>query len=98
MDDTKLFSDYALVRAQIASLEVREGELKKQIVEKLALAGKKTVENPYGKFTTSVKKNWIYSPKITKMEEEVKIAKFHEQEQDIAVLKETKYLSFTPHG
>lgn len=90
---------YASVRSKMADLEEQEKLIKGEILEALEKEKKKTEESPYGRFTISVKKNYIYSGRIKKLEEELKVEKYHEQEQNLCSVRETKYLSFTPkHG
>ena len=51
-------------------------------------------EYAFGKFALATRKSYTYSPKITDLEEKVKLAKLKEQEKGLAKVKETPYLIF----
>ena len=90
-----LLQQYATVRAKQEALETEEKILKVQIIDAFRNEPKTKIEKDYGVFTYSSRKNWSYSSKIEKMEEDIKIKKVEEIERGIAKIKsETEVLSF----
>jgi len=90
----KILGEYAEIRAQIKDLEEKENGLKEVILLGLEDAEEGKIETSFGKFIRAVRKSYTYSPKVTTLEEKVKLAKIKEVEKGTAELKETAYLLF----
>lgn len=90
-----IYKQYASVRLELEKLEEKAGALKVQILEDLKSRNIKKDENSFGVFSLCSKKNWSFSPKIKKLEENLKIAKYTEQEKGIAKVDITEYLTWT---
>jgi len=90
----KLYSEYASVREKIAALEEKEAILKEKILADMTDAGNEKLELDFGSFVVRTMKKWTYSKKVAKIEEDLKIQKFTEQEKGIAQAEEKRYLAF----
>jgi hypothetical protein len=88
------FKEYALIKATIAELEAKEKALKPEI---LALMEDDKVTTDFGNFTKAKRISWTYSPKLEKLEEDLKVKKHEEEERGIAVATEKEYLLFKPN-
>ena len=91
----ELYKEYSALKQKISSLLEQETLLKEAIMQDLNKNKLEKVEGIYGKFTMSSRKSYEYSDKVKAMEEKVKLAKYKEVEQEVATVKETKYLTFT---
>lgn len=91
-----LYEKYADIREKLAIIELAESALKAEILEEMKKSGLDKHETEVGKFIICSKKKWSYSKKVLKIEEDLKVQKFTEQEKGIAKVEETSYLAFTP--
>jgi hypothetical protein len=103
----KLYTDYAVLEAQIAELTAQKDAKKEQIIADMIERGEKNEETDLGKFTLATLKNWTYSDNFYKKEEKVKESikeltedikamKAKEEEDEIATYVEKPSLRFTP--
>ena len=91
----QLFSDYAKLDAEFKELEFKKSALKTAILEKMKENKLEKAESLYGKFTIAERISWIYSAKIKKLEESLKLAKVKEEQRGKAEAKKTEFLVFT---
>lgn len=89
-----IYEQYALLKAQEASIGDKIDAMKVKIIEDMKKRNKTKDENSWGKFSIASKKTYTYSKKVVKLEEEVKILKNTEVEKGIAKAKETNYLLY----
>lgn len=91
-----IYKEYADVRHELEVLETKRDYLKNEILRDLKRQKVDKVEGEYGKFTVCQKKNWIYSKKLSALEENLKIQKVEEQEKGIAKAEVTEYITYKP--
>lgn len=92
------YREYADIKREIKFLELREAALKEAIIADLSSQKLSKVEGEFGKLTVAVRKVWIYSKKLTKLKEDLKLKEYEEQEKGVAKAKESPYLKFTAPG
>ena len=68
-----LYSDYAILDAQIKELTNQQDALKARIMEAMVVNGETKVQHTFGSFSLSKLKKWEYPEYITKMEKETKL-------------------------
>lgn len=90
----KIYSEYALLDAQIKSLTEQKDKLKVEILEDLIANDAKNLDTPFGKFAISNLKTWTYTSKVSELEEEFKAQKAHEQSTGDATYEEKPSLRF----
>jgi len=90
-----LYDQYALLDAEIASLEAKKEELRVLILKEMVDKGQKTVDIGTGKFSVSRLKKWTYTQKVTELDEALKARKALEQSTEEASYTETESLRFT---
>lgn len=95
--NNNIYKEYAELKAQKKILEEREDELKTKILLDMREKDVEKLDNPYGHFSLCIKKKWLYSRKLQKEEEALKIAKIEEQESGKAKSEETEYITFKPN-
>ena len=93
-----LYKQYATIRAKQDVLDSIEKDLKNRILQDMQ--SKKLVKEKFefGSFTVASKKNYIFSNKIKKLEENVKLAKEVEITKKIAKIKENPYVTYKARG
>ncbi len=89
-----LLKKYVSIRAKREAIEKEENAIREEILLEMQKNKLEKVESSFGNFTVGSRKTWSYSPKVTNLEEKVKVAKFKEQERGIAKASETNYLLF----
>jgi hypothetical protein len=87
--------EYAVIKAQIKELKIREEKLKVEIVKDLIASGEETVDLPVGRFTVARLKTWDYTPKVKELEEAFKAQKASEQSTGDATYTEKASLRFS---
>lgn len=92
--NTSLFKNYADIRKQIDELSQMEEALKIAILEEMRRNKEIKAEFEYGKFTVGTRKNYIYTARVIKAEENLKLLKLKEVERGAAGVKETNYITF----
>lgn len=91
----QLLSEYVDIERRAKALEMEKQTLRGLILQDLKEHGMEKVESEvFGTFTVCKKTSWKYSDAITKKEEALKIAKFKEQEKEIAEPIISEYLLF----
>lgn len=90
----KIYHDFAEVKAQIKFLEEQESLLKAQIIKDLHKRKVDKLEGEFGTFTICNKKKYTYSKKLQKLEEDLKIKKYEEQEKGVAKVEVSEYIKF----
>jgi len=89
------YEKYIEIKKQISKLEDEAEALNKKIVADMEDKGLKTLPVGEDKLTIATKLSWIYSGKVTKLDESLKILKVQEQEKGIAKAKESHYLKLS---
>lgn len=92
--NTDIFKQYAETRKEVERLKEVEESLRVLVLQEMQERKVIKQESEYGKFTIGSRKSWEYSPKVEALEEKVKLAKYKEQEKNIAKCKESHYLVF----
>lgn len=89
------YEKYIEIKKQISKLEDEADKLNKEIVKDMENQGVKIIPVGTAKLSIATKTNWIYSAKVMKIDEDLKILKVQEQEKGIAKAKETHYLKLS---
>ena len=95
MEPEKL-ARYAELKANIATLENEAGVLKVEIEGVMQREGKDLLPSIYGDFKIEGRKTWKYPASVTRIEEDLKVAKFEAEEKGTASFVEKKFLKFVP--
>ena len=90
-----LFSDYAKLDAESKAIEAKKVLLKTELLAKMHQEKMEKAETLYGKFTIGSRLSWIYSPKIDKLTESLKMAKIKEEQKGTAKHTTSEFLVFT---
>lgn len=90
-----IFKKYADIRLELAALEEQESLLKGEILQSLEDKGKDKEETDFGTFSVRSKKTWTYSKKVQKMQDDLKIQKYTEEQKGVATAEEKSYLAFS---
>lgn len=90
-----MYEKYALLDAQITSLEKEQDELRSQILTDMVSRGVEKEKHSIGSFTISKLKKWTYSVKFQTMSEKLKSLKAKEESMEIATYVENPSLRFT---
>lgn len=88
------YAEFASIRNQKAQLEAQEEILKEKIMADISSKGETFVNNEHGRFTVATKRTWIYSKKVDKAAEDLKLMKISEEKSGKATCKENPYLTF----
>lgn len=92
----KAMLDYSNILREIEALEIEKEELKEVISKGMNKEGLDSVKSELGTFFFRSSKSWEYSEKIKALSEKLKKEKKEEEIKGIAVLTESKSLSFLP--
>ncbi len=92
--NNQILKQYAEIRQQIKSLEILEDSMREQILSTMQKEHQSKVESDIGSFTVATRLKWVYTAKVKKLEDAVKIEKTKEQEKGMAQAEETNYLVF----
>lgn len=92
-----MYQEYAELKNQIAILEEKRVELADKIVNDMKASQLESFPTEHGTFVRAKKKSWKYSPKITKLEEDLKMKKSDEQGNGTAKMEINEYLTFKPN-
>lgn len=95
MQEEKL-SRYAELKASIALLEKEAGVLKTEIEERMFAESRELIPTVFGEFKIEGRKTWTYPAAVTRIEEDLKVAKFEAEEKGTASFVEKKFLKFVP--
>ena len=90
------FAQYAAIKSILAKLEEEASKVKKSIEEKMLDGGMDKVPSVFGEFALRARKTWKYPANVTRLEEEVKVAKFEAENKGTATFTENSSLYFTP--
>lgn len=90
-----LYSDYAILDAQIKELTNLKDAKKLQIMEAMLENGETKIQHTFGSFSLSKLKKWEYPEYITKMEDDFKAAQEKAKTTGEATYTETDSLRFT---
>ena len=90
-----LFKKYATIQQKISLLEEAKQELRSDILLEMQKSKVEKAETDYGIFTHAVRRTWMYTDEVKKLEEKVKIAKVKEEQKGLAKEKKTDYLLYT---
>jgi len=90
-----LYSDYAILDAQIKELTNQKDSIKARIMESMAVNGENKIVHTFGSFSISKLKKWEYPEYITKMEDDFKAAQEKSKTTGEATCIETDSLRFT---
>jgi predicted transcriptional regulator len=91
---SKLYSEYAVIDAQIKKLEAQKEDMRISILKDLMDNGIENHETVSGIFSIVHKTKWKYTDSVKKLEDKVKIAKIHEEKKGTAIPEETSFLMF----
>lgn len=89
-----MYEQYAKIKKEIELLQVIEVDLKARIIADMKERGSIKEKYNFGSFTMSSRKNYTYSPNVTKLVEQVELAKVEEKEKGIATVEITNYITF----
>lgn len=90
-----LYSDYAILDAQIKELTNQKDSIKARIMESMAVNGENKIVHTFGSFSISKLKKWEYPEYITKMEDDFKAKKALAESTGEATYTEVDSLRFT---
>ncbi len=90
----EIYKQYAELVQASKILETQLDELKAQIVEDMKTREVKSDKQEFGTFTLASRKKVSYSENIKTLENSVKLAKIEEEEQGIATIEQTEFLTF----
>lgn len=89
------YDEYAVLDAQIKSLEGKKDELRGLILKEMVDSGEEAVETAVGKFSVTKLKTWIYTSKVTDLQDKFKAMKAKEESTGDATYVEKESLRFT---
>jgi hypothetical protein len=89
-----IYKEYAEAKQAIKDLETKADLMKKAILHDLEERGVKCEKKEFGSFSLVSKKSWKYTPAVEKLNEDLKMLQFEEQEKGIAKASESHYLMF----
>ena len=90
-----LYEEYALIDAQMKDLEGKKETLRVHILKMMSDKELDKVETPFGSFTIARLKKWVYSDKVTDLNEKYKALKAKEESTGDATYTEQESLRFT---
>ncbi len=82
-----IYQEYALLTAQIESLESKQKELKAQILEDMISSGQSKIQHTLGSFTVVPLKTWQFPEDVVSFEKEIK-EQVEELEEQVKLKKE----------
>ena len=89
------YDEYAVLDAQIKSLEGKKDELRGLILRDMVENGEEAVETSVCKFSVTKRKTWTYTSKVTELAEKLKTTQAKEQSTGDATYTEEESLRFT---
>ncbi len=89
------YDEYAVLDAQIKSLENKKDELRGFILKDLIDRGVESLEMSTGKFSVTKLKSWTYTSKVTDLADKLKATKAKEESTGDATYVEKESLRFT---
>ncbi len=89
------YDEYAVLEAQIKSLENKKDELRGLILKEMIENGKKPVDISVGKFSVTMLKTWVYPEKVIELGDKFKAAKAKAESTGDATYTEKESLRFT---
>lgn len=92
---SNLFSEYAIIEADIAALEAKKEQLRPHILKMMVEQGVEKLETDVGKFSVTRRKTWTYPEPVIELGEEFKAAKAKAESTGEATFEETESLRFT---
>lgn len=92
---TTHYDEYAVLDAQIKSLEGKKDELRAIILKEMVESGEEAVETAVGKFSVTRLKTWTYPEKILEVGEKFKALKAKAESTGDATYVEKESLRFT---
>lgn len=92
---TSLYEEYALIDAQMKDLEGKKETLRVHILKMMSEKELDKVETTFGSFTIARLKKWVYSEKVTELNEKYKALKAKEESTGDATYTEQESLRFT---
>jgi hypothetical protein len=90
----EIYKQYAELVQASKAIETQLDELKAKIVEDMKTREVKSDKQEFGTFTLASRKKVSYSDNIKELENSVKLAKIEEEEQGIATIEQTEFLTF----
>lgn len=90
-----LYEEYALIDAQMKDLEGKKETLRVNILKSMIDKEVDKLETTFGSFTIARLKKWVYSDKVTDLNEKYKALKAKEESTGDATYTEQESLRFT---
>jgi hypothetical protein len=88
-----LFKRLAELKAQKDDIDAEYDMLRTKLAETISADYAGPIKNEYGKFVLKAKTSYIYTDKVKKLEEKVKLEKVKEEQQGLAEKKITEYVT-----
>jgi len=92
---SKIYEEYAVLNAKIATLTDKKNELRDEILADLSEQGVDSMATAVGKFTIAELKTWKYTNKVKELEEKYKAQKATEESTGDATFEVKPSLRFT---
>lgn len=92
---SNIYSEYAIIEAEIAALEAKKEQLRPHILKMMVQDGVEKLETDVGKFSITRRKTWTYPEYVVEIGEEFKAAKAKAESTKEATYEETESLRFT---
>lgn len=91
-----VYSEYAVVKAEMSVLEMKAKQLQKEIIKDMASKNQEKVLVPYGSFSIQKRKTWSYPDYVVEKELEVKALKAKAESTEEAIASVSESLRYTP--
>jgi hypothetical protein len=91
----QIYEEYAVLNAQIKTLENQKDELRVQILQDMVERDLQSANTSVGKFTITKLKTWTYTPAVAQIIEDLKEVKAIEESTGEATYVEKPSLRFT---